>query len=126
MVSLRFTFQLCLTQQSYYRVQKTYHVVSVVTSHGQQTIPHALANEGGARPGTPEVDQSLSAATDGEADQMSPNSVPADDVPFPLAASVSCFFAFHAFRTCQLSSLVFLMQLHLLAVIDSASGSPYR
>jgi hypothetical protein len=118
MVSLMFTFQLCLTQQSYYKEQKTCQVVSMVTSHGQQNaIPHAPANEGGAHPSTPEVDRSLSAATNDEADQVSPNSAPSDDVPSPLAASVSCFSAFHTFRTCQMPSLVFVMQLQNFAII---------
>jgi replication factor A1 len=35
-VSLRFTFAVALTQQSYYRHQKTYQVISVVTPYGRQ------------------------------------------------------------------------------------------
>ena len=51
LVSLRFTFQVSLTQQSYYRQQKTYPVVSVVTSYGQQNaIADAPGNGDGGQP----------------------------------------------------------------------------
>jgi len=40
-VSLRFTFAVALTQQSYYRHQKTYQVVSVVTAYGRQPVAAA-------------------------------------------------------------------------------------
>ncbi|XP_066314007.1 replication protein A 70 kDa DNA-binding subunit B-like [Miscanthus floridulus] len=90
MVSLRFTFQVSLTQQSYYRQQKTYQVVSVVTSHGQpNAIPHAPVNEDGAHPSTPESDHSLTAATDDGSELVTPNSVTDGGVPSPVATNRS-------------------------------------
>ncbi|KAJ1289374.1 hypothetical protein BS78_02G159100 [Paspalum vaginatum] len=42
-VSLKFTFDIALTLQSYYRSDKQYQVNSVVTAHGRQcTVPVAL------------------------------------------------------------------------------------
>jgi hypothetical protein len=49
MVSLRFTFAVCFTQQSYYRQQKTYQVVSVATLHvNQPAAPVAIEGPEGA------------------------------------------------------------------------------
>lgn len=48
-VAQRFTFALCLTQQSYYRQQKTYQVVSVITSHGQQAVPPPVIEDGSGK-----------------------------------------------------------------------------
>lgn len=46
-VSRRFTFAVTLTQQSYYRQEKTYQVTSVVTSYGQHDPTPVAAPNGG-------------------------------------------------------------------------------
>lgn len=49
MGSLRFTFAVCFTQQSYYRQQKTYQAVSVATLHvNQPAAPVAIEGPEGA------------------------------------------------------------------------------
>jgi replication factor A1 len=50
-VSWRFTFAVTLTQQSYYRENKTYQVNSVVTAHGQHEP--AAPTPQPAAPGSP-------------------------------------------------------------------------
>ena len=122
MVSLRFTFQVSLIQQSYYRQQKTYQVVSVVTSHVGQpnAIPHAPVNEDGAHPSTPESDHSLTAATDDGSELVTPNSVTDGGVPSPVATNVSSLHRFYALESCRC-----LMQLDLPSVADPTSISSH-
>jgi hypothetical protein len=120
-VSLRFTFQVSLTQQSYYRQQKTYQVVSVVTSHGQpNAIPHAPVNEGAAHPSTPMSDHSLTVTTDDGSELAQPNSVTDDGVPSLVAANVSCLHCFYALESCW-----YLMWLDLPSIADPTSISSH-
>jgi hypothetical protein len=40
-VSMRFTFSVVLTQQSFYKQDKTYQITSIIASHGRQrALPH--------------------------------------------------------------------------------------
>jgi replication factor A1 len=120
-VSLRFTFQVSLTQQSYYRQQKTYQVVSVVTSHGQpNAIHHAPVNEGVAHPGTPMSDHSLTVTTDDGSELAQPNSVTDGGVPSLVAANVSCLHCFYALESCW-----YLMWLDLPSIADPTSISSH-
>lgn len=92
MVSLRFTFAVKLTQQSYYRAQKSYQVASIVTSHGHQVVvPHAAGNGDDDRAPTPGSDDVLSGDADDNTDQRSPDSLPGVGLSSPVAAAVSCF-----------------------------------
>ncbi|CAD6259972.1 unnamed protein product [Miscanthus lutarioriparius] len=48
LVSLRFTFVVTMTRQSYYRAQKTYNVASLVTAHGHPVAVPTNAARGNA------------------------------------------------------------------------------
>jgi hypothetical protein len=62
--SLRFTFAIALTQQSYYRQQKTYQVVSMIAAYGRHQAPgDAAQNENGGHPDNSGGGQSSSQAT---------------------------------------------------------------
>lgn len=88
MVSLRFTFAVKLTQQSYYRAQKSYQVASIVTSHGHQVVvPHAAGNGDDDRAPTPGSDDVLSGDADDNTDQRSPDSLPGVGLSSPVAAA---------------------------------------
>lgn len=49
-VSRRFTFALTLTQQTYYRQDKTFQVTSVVAAHGQRGPVMPVASNGSGTP----------------------------------------------------------------------------
>lgn len=85
LVSLRFTFAVTLTQQSYYRAQKSYQVTSVVTSHGQQVAVPEVApdgNDGGTS--SAGSDDILSEDATNTTDQRSPGSVAAAGLASPI------------------------------------------
>lgn len=66
-VSLRFTFAVTLTQQSYYRAQKTYNVTSLVTTYGHHVPGVDPAADGGAgHPDAAGANGALAANTQGE------------------------------------------------------------
>ncbi|XP_062182255.1 uncharacterized protein LOC133886584 isoform X3 [Phragmites australis] len=45
-VSLKFTFAITLTDQSYYSPHRTYQIISIITSYGrQQTLPHTTFSQ---------------------------------------------------------------------------------
>ncbi|KAG0516851.1 hypothetical protein BDA96_09G037800 [Sorghum bicolor] len=48
-VSMTFTFAIALSQQSYYKQQKTYQIISVVTAFGSQPSPVGSIDNGGSR-----------------------------------------------------------------------------
>jgi replication factor A1 len=95
LVSLRFTFAVTLTQQSYYRAQKSYQVTSVVTSHGQQVAIPEVARNGGDGGGSPVgSDDTLSGDAANATEQRSPASVPTAGLASPVPAAVSSFYMF--------------------------------
>lgn len=99
LVSLRFTFAVMLTQQSYYRPQKTYNVASVVKSYGQHAaVPQAVEHEGG-HPGAAESNGAASEKDDEDVEQLSPSSAANSDLPPQLGENVSrlCHFYIAAF-----------------------------
>jgi hypothetical protein len=79
-ISRRFTFAVTLTQQSYYRQDRTYQVTSVVTAHGQHEPAPPVAQHGPP----PSVDQrSATAPTTSNIVHNTLTVVPADEVVLP-------------------------------------------
>lgn len=80
LASLRFTFVVTMTQQSYYKAQKTYNVTSVVTSYGQQVAaPPAPEDGNNGQPGAADADVAIAATPvteDGLSLQMLENTPP--------------------------------------------------
>lgn len=80
LASLRFTFVVTMTQQSYYKAQKTYNVTSVVTSYGQQVAaPPAPEDGNNGQPGAADADVAIAATLvteDGLSLQMLENTPP--------------------------------------------------
>lgn len=63
LVSLRFTFAVTLTEQSFYRAQKTYNVAVLVTAYGHQVV--APNNAPNINPSSEHLDHSGSVESGG-------------------------------------------------------------
>lgn len=90
-ISQTFTFTISLTQQSYYRHEKTYQVTSVITSHGQHDAPHvAPPNGNGAQPSGDAGNQEVAEIADADETTLSPVAVVDIDLLSVLTDTVSC------------------------------------
>jgi hypothetical protein len=105
LASLRFTFVVTMTQQSYYKAQKTYNVTSVVTSYGQQVAaPPAPEDGNNGQPGAADADVAIAATP-----------VTEDGLSLQMLENVSYSHAFHSLPTLWYSSYS-----TLLRCLDSA------
>lgn len=90
LVSLRFTFAVTLTQQSFYRPHKTYQVASVVTTYGHH---NALPGPVGDGPDNSSDDDGAATTLTGSAAHeigaKSPASVTAIELGSPVTVNVS-------------------------------------
>lgn len=90
LVSLRFTFAVTLTQQSFYRHQKTYQVASMVTTYGHY---NAVPGAGGAEADNGSDDdgstQTILGATVQETGNKSPTAVAVIESGSPPVLNVS-------------------------------------
>jgi hypothetical protein len=90
-ISLRFTFAVALSQQSYYRQQKTYQVISVVTAFGNQpATPSGIGSGSSGSPGGGVAAQS-SSQNDSEDIEEASNAA----FSSPLLTAVRYRFLFH-------------------------------
>lgn len=113
-VSRRFTFAITLTQQSYYRENRTYQIISVVTSHGQHQAPPALLNSPpvSALPascGTPTV-VPASSSLDTVAEDVSPSSA----VSLGDVRRMLCFVSLRLVSTNVVSAYLSLLSFSVL------------
>lgn len=126
LVALRFTFQVSLTQQSYYREHKTYQVVSVVTSYGQENaIAHGPVNPNGGPHVDPPADQALLGAADDTTEKQPSISVTEDIVLSPPHETVSCFYVFCCSElfSCLLHAFLMLPSLFYCDTDSTSSSS---
>jgi len=98
-VSLRFTFAVALTQQSYYRRQKTYQVVSVVTAYGRQPAAAApVKNQNAEHSDSGGDNQNTSQNTCQDVEEVSDVALSS-----PLLTDVSSVFVFYTYQSLHTS-----------------------
>jgi hypothetical protein len=116
--SLRFTFAVALTQQSYYRQQKTYQVVSMITAYGRHQAPgDAAQNENGGHPDNSGGDQSSSQATSHGIEEVSDATLSS-----PVLTSVSFVFPFPVFDPGKHQQHAVLTCSNLIYIADPSSS----
>lgn len=116
--SLRFTFAVALTQQSYYRQQKTYQVVSMITAYGRHQAPgDAAQNENGGHPDNSGGDQSSSQATSHGIEEVSDATLSS-----PVLTSVSFVFPFPVFDPSKHQQHAVLTCSNLIYIADPSSS----
>jgi len=98
-VSLRFTFAVALTQQSYYRHQKTYQVVSVVTAYGHQPAAATpVKNQNAEHSDSGGDNQNTSQNTSQDVEEVSDVALSS-----PLLTDVSYVFVFYTYQSLHTS-----------------------